>query len=258
MKKSAQPRSLAARQAARDEFFRRLGPCGETLVQTIDLIPGVCLSVVDTRMRIMAFNRANLENCNFKSEEDVVGRRLGDVFPRVLAEFYARRHRQVQSSGKPIVHGSYAHAADRSTDIRDVTILPLRALDGKVAGSINVNWRGGPSAATPAWYGGIRAAVSWIDAHFAEKITDATLAGVSHMSVSAFRRAFAKTMEMTPAAYVRTIRLNHARALLESTDKTVAAIAWECNFCDESHFVKVFRKMRGKTPSEYRRNLLRL
>lgn len=245
--------SLAARLALRDEFFRRLGPCGETLVQTVDLFPGACLSVVDTRMRVMAFNRANLENCNFGSEEEVVGRRLADVFPKVLADFYAARHRQVQRTGTPIVRGAYSHAADRSTDVRTVSILPLRGIDGKIAGSANINWRGGPGGGTLDWCGAVRDAVAWIDAHFDEKVTDATLAGVSHLSVSAFRRAFVKTMEMTPAAYVRTIRVNHARKLLETTDMTVAAIAWKCNFCDESHFVKVFRKIRGKSPSEYRR-----
>ena len=238
--------------ALRDAFAARLGPCWETLLQVVDLFPGVCLSAVDRRCRIMAFNRANLENCNFASEEDVVGRRLHDVFPKSLADLYAARHRKVQRTGRPDALGTYGYAADRSTDARTVSMFPLRGTDGKIAGSANISWRAGAGPADIGRYGAVRDAISWIDANLAEKITDAALAKVSNMSVSSFRRAFAETMDMTPAAYVRTARVNRARKLLETTDMTVAAIAAECNFCDVSHFVKTFRRLRGKTPSEYR------
>lgn len=244
---------LKLRLAARARFFRSLGPSGETLVRAIGLIPGIFSSVVDTGMRIMAFSRSNLENCNVAREEDVVGKRLHDIFPKVLADIYAGRHREVQGNGEPVLLRDYEYAGDLSTDRRTVSMIPLRGTRGKVVGSLNISWSAGAGPASEDRYGAVRDAVAWIDAHFTEKITDATLAGISRMGVPAFRRAFAKVVCMTPAAYVRTVRVNHARKLLETTGKTIEEIAFDCNFCDVSHFVKVFAKMRGTTPGEYRR-----
>ena len=44
-----------------------------------------------------------------------------------------------------------------------------------------------------------------------------------------------------------------ARKLLADTDKTISDIAEECGFYDQSHFIKMFARLRRQTPSEYRR-----
>ena len=79
------------------------------------------------------------------------------------------------------------------------------------------------------------------------------LARISNMSASTFRRAFKKTMETTPGVYLTTIRINKARKLLIDTDKTISDIAEECGFYDQSHFIKMFTRLRRQSPSEYRR-----
>ena len=73
------------------------------------------------------------------------------------------------------------------------------------------------------------------------------------MSMSAFRRAFESIMETTPGAYITTIRINKARKLLSESNKTISDIAEECGFYDQSHFTKIFKRMRGITPGGYRR-----
>ena len=55
----------------------------------------------------------------------------------------------------------------------------------------------------PDWYGAIRQAVAYIDAHFAEPLALPDLARVSGMSESSFRRTFKRLRRQTPAQYRR-------------------------------------------------------
>lgn len=246
-------KSLKARLAMRDEFFRRLGPCGETMNCLFDLVAGLNFNMIDDKDRIMAFNRNNRENCNVKDESDFVGKNLYDIFPKALADVYSARNREVRDTGRPIVEKAYSYAADRSTDIKIVSIFPLRDVKGKIIGTTSINHALESGSDKPNRYRAIRAAVAHIDDHFREKLSIESLARVSNMSESAFRRVFAKIMEMPPGAYVTTIRINHARKLLSQTDKTIGDIAEECGFYDQSHLEKAFKRERGVTPGEYRR-----
>ena len=243
---------LKARRALRDNFFRRLGPCGETIMHLFDLVKGVNFNMIDDQNRIMAFNHSNCENCNVKGDADYVGKNLFDLFPKALAEVYSSRNREVRSTGRPIVEKAYSHAADRSTDIKIVSVFPLRDTKGKIIGTASINHALESGANKPDWYQAIRAAVTYIDDHYREKISISTLAHVSNMSASVFRRAFCKIMEMTPGAYITTIRINKARKLLAETGKTISDIAEECGFYDQSHFIKMFARSRRQSPSEYR------
>ena len=68
-----------------------------------------------------------------------------------------------------------------------------------------------------------------------------------------FRRLFVNTFKETPAKYALRLRLNLARDLLETTEFTVAAIALESGFYDQSHLVKSFRTIYKMTPADYRK-----
>jgi transcriptional regulator GlxA family with amidase domain len=57
---------------------------------------------------------------------------------------------------------------------------------------------------------------------------------------------------LTPAAYLRELRLQHARCLLEQqVCLSVAEVAYQSGFNDPSYFGQVFQKRFGKKPSAY-------
>ena len=242
-----------AKLKLRDDFFRRLGFNGVTMKRVFDLVSEFNFNMVDSDGRIMAFNRKNCENCNIKNEDEIIGRRIPDCFPKVLSDIYMARNRQVRETGKPIINQLYTHGADRSTDLKVVSIFPLYDTSGKIIGTTCLNRPLESDANKPDWYGLIKAAVAYIDDHYAEHLSIARLAAVSKMSVATFRREFQKIMETTPGTYITTIRINRARKLLTETNKTIDVIAAECGFYDQSHFVKMFKQLRRQTPAQYRR-----
>ena len=245
--------TLEEKRAFQSAFLRKAGPNAEIVRQMADAVPGVLFNIVDAEERIVAFNRANCEVCNFRDEMDAVGQRVADLFPAVLAEAYLSLYREARESGRPILNRITAHGADRSTNLRVANVFPLRDAAGAVIGTAVFYSVVEAPHTKPDWYGAIKTAVAHIDAHFRERLALADLARVSGMSTTTFRRVFAQVMETTPGDYIATIRINRARQLLVETDMTVEAIAAECGFYDQSHFVKTFRKLRHESPTDFRR-----
>jgi transcriptional regulator GlxA family with amidase domain len=65
-------------------------------------------------------------------------------------------------------------------------------------------------------------------------------------------RHFRTALGASPQASFLQIRLTYARHLVETTDRSVAAIAVESGFCDSSHLSRMFRQRFGGTPYEIR------
>ncbi len=76
------------------------------------------------------------------------------------------------------------------------------------------------------------------------------LADLMAMSYSSLFRLTKRLIGFTPAEYIRELRLQEARKLLESGQyQTVKSILYSLGFKDPRHFSKLFKRRFGKTPS---------
>lgn len=75
----------------------------------------------------------------------------------------------------------------------------------------------------------------------------ACLAGLTALQLA---RAFRREHARTPYAFVLETRVGHAKALLDAGG-TIADVAAETGFADQSHFTRHFRRLVGMTPREY-------
>ncbi len=66
-------------------------------------------------------------------------------------------------------------------------------------------------------------------------------------------RAFRQYHGCSVGEYLRRARIRRARRLLAETSLSLAAVASDAGFYDQSHFAKLFRRATGLTPSDYRR-----
>lgn len=64
-----------------------------------------------------------------------------------------------------------------------------------------------------------------------------------------YRAAFGRTI----GERIRMLRVEAAERALRGTQLSLAEIALQVGFCDQSHFTNVFRRLRGITPAAYRR-----
>jgi len=80
-------------------------------------------------------------------------------------------------------------------------------------------------------------------------------ADLCHRSLSAFKRDFQQIYNETPGRWIMKRRVEHAARILVNSNLSISQTAFESGFEDLSHFSRVFKKMTGKNPTEYKKSL---
>lgn len=96
-------------------------------------------------------------------------------------------------------------------------------------------------------------AMEYIFDHFQEPLTIENIAQATGLSPSRLSHLFKEQTQTTPINYLEDIRINHAKALLQFTPKTITEIAQEIGYSDPFYFSKRFHKHTGKSPRDYRK-----
>lgn len=67
-------------------------------------------------------------------------------------------------------------------------------------------------------------------------------------------RKMKSLINQAPANYIRSVRLQKAKELLETSELTISEVAYKTGFLTINHFTKVFKEEYGIPPSVYRHN----
>lgn len=73
------------------------------------------------------------------------------------------------------------------------------------------------------------------------------------VSSSYFHRVFRKWSSMTPVEYRNQLRISNARSILRSGEMSVSEIAAFIGFEDPQYFCRVFHRLTGCSPQQYRK-----
>lgn len=95
-------------------------------------------------------------------------------------------------------------------------------------------------------------AANYFREHYNEEISIEKFAADRNMSISWFIRSFRQYNGKTPLAYILNIRISTARHLLQTTSYNVTEIASIVGYDNPLYFCRLFKKMTGVAPSEYR------
>lgn len=100
----------------------------------------------------------------------------------------------------------------------------------------------------------VNRALQYIDDHFSEKIYLEDICRIALMSPSAFSAIFKHMTGNTFTEYLLYRRVSKARSLLAETTRPIGDISQECGFNDPTYFHRVFKKITGVSPGQYRKN----
>jgi AraC family transcriptional regulator len=120
---------------------------------------------------------------------------------------------------------------------------------------------GNASAAAGVRQGGLsrwqsRAAIEYINANLASKLTLAEIAKVACLCQSHCSRAFKISHGVSPWAYIITARVERAKRMIRATREPLSQIASACGFADQAHLCNAFRRRVGVSPGIWRRTHL--
>jgi AraC family transcriptional regulator len=96
-------------------------------------------------------------------------------------------------------------------------------------------------------------AKDYMAAHFAEDMSLIDVARECGLSRGYFAKAFKTTTGVTPHEWRQRYRLDRVKSMLTQNATSIAEIALACGFADQSHLTRVFSRLVGDSPANWRR-----
>ncbi|MEM7811325.1 MAG: helix-turn-helix domain-containing protein [Planctomycetota bacterium] len=235
------------------DFFARQ-PLAESAFDVFDALPEVYCCIKDRHSRFVRVNSVFLDVKGIANEMEAIGLTDRDFHPPALAEAYIAEDSRVMSEGRPLRNRVWlmmhrGHEPHWYVSAKN----PLRNTAGDVVGLINAMYRIEASDGLTGVYEELAPAVRHIEANYASSLTTASLAEMAGISPTHFNRRFRQLLNMSPARFVRQVRVHTVQKLLVTTNKDLAEIAAETGFADQSHMARRFRESTGMNPAAYRR-----
>ena len=98
----------------------------------------------------------------------------------------------------------------------------------------------------------VRIAVSFVDNNSHRDIYVAEVAHLVGLSRSRFCHLFKSEVGMPLIQYLKKVRMERARQILQTSFAPVKAVAVDVGYNDPTHFEREFKKAYGSTPLQYR------
>jgi PAS domain S-box-containing protein len=235
------------------EFLEQLCP-RDTFGMLFDLLPEVYFFAKDAAGRFVRMNPALLRRLGFSEESEVLGRVDTDFFSLALSERYRREDVEVMERNQPVVDQIW-FVPNREGVLAWYlsTKIPLHDRAGRVIGIAGAMRDAQSAGAIMSPYEDLRAAVEHLSRHYAEDLSVVRLAALVHLSVSQFERRFRAIFQMAPMQYLMQLRVENACRQLEHSRASLAEVASQNGFYDQSAFTRQFVKRIGLTPGAYRK-----
>lgn len=103
----------------------------------------------------------------------------------------------------------------------------------------------------------IRDCLNYIDFHYMEPLSLEQLARRFSVNKNYLSSRFHKEVQTTVTDYINRTRVQHAVQLLDQTALSMQQIAEKCGFADANYFTRIFRKLNGSSPNDYRKSMNR-
>ncbi|MEG2144780.1 MAG: AraC family transcriptional regulator, partial [Oscillospiraceae bacterium] len=98
--------------------------------------------------------------------------------------------------------------------------------------------------------------VKYIKNHFDTNITVSHLAEMENYNPTYFGDWFKKKTGYTPAGYLRCVRIDKAKELLQYSNYLLVEIAVQIGYGSNAAFTRAFKESEGMTPLDYRNKFL--
>ncbi len=202
-----------------------------------------CLGSHDIRQaRELILEKAGLENC------DTAGWSLFEV-----TQFTTRALNTIAEADKVNDGRAYEEVQDALNyglkTLNKQTILDNICLAMEIAG-------GDDGAENSSISRQVESVHRHITEHYMEHLSLADLAEQFFVEPSYLSRKFSQSYNETITAFITRCRMDKAKELMKDEQNKLEVISFKVGYDDYNYFSRVFRRFEGKSPSEYRKNIL--
>lgn len=101
----------------------------------------------------------------------------------------------------------------------------------------------------------VRDCLNFVDFHYMEPLSLEGLANKFAVNKNYLSSRFSKEVGMTLTDYINLTRVRRSLKLLSTTALSMQEIAENCGFSDANYYTRIFKKIHGSTPNDYRKSL---
>ncbi len=101
----------------------------------------------------------------------------------------------------------------------------------------------------------VQTCLDYVDFHYNADLSLSSLAAMCSVSSAYLSALFKKEMGMTITDHINFTRIQQSLFLLNASSLSIGEIASRCGFSDANYFTRTFKKLQGKTPKSYRREM---
>lgn len=232
-------------------FFERMGG-RQQFQQLFEHLPDAYFFVKDRQSRMVCASQPFWEHLGAGSEAELIGRMDDDFFPQHAADHFKRDDELVMSTGRPLIgRVELWYNEQRVLDWFVTNKLPVRDLQGEIIGVMGIvrSYEGQRRSMQPISL--INSTVDYIRAHHRERLTVEELADRAQLSPRQLHRKFREVFGLSVQEFLIKTRIQAASEALLRADLSIAEIANDFGFCDQSAFTQLFRKHVGLTPRRF-------
>lgn len=234
------------------DFLRTIGG-PQQFQQLFEHLPGVYFFVKDRQSRMVCASQPFWEHLGAKSEAEIIGRIDDDFFPRHAADHFKSDDRLVMSTGQPLIgRVELWYNEQRVLDWFVTNKYPVRDTTGAIIGVMGIvrSYEGQRRTMQPMSL--INSTVDYIREHHQRRLTVEELADRAGLSPRQLHRKFREVFGLSVQEFLVKTRIQAASETLLKSDLSIAQIANDYGFCDQSAFTQLFRKHMGMTPRRFR------
>ncbi len=222
----------------------------------LDHIPDLYFFVKDTKSKLITCNSNMLRLFNRKHPTEIFGKTGLDFFPAGIVNTFFEDDRYVINNNATLVDRIELNIAENgSLSWFCTTKTPLQDSKEKVIGLMGITRNLGEADPELHPFMKMIPVLKYMQENFKEEIEIATLANLSHLSISQFHRSFKKLFRMPPLQFVLKLRIQEACKLLRKTDLNIGEITFRCGFNDQNYLARCFNKFIGISPTKYRNRI---
>lgn len=100
------------------------------------------------------------------------------------------------------------------------------------------------------YYEEIKEGIKYIENNYLEEFKVDDVAKMCGICISRFHKFFKECTGLTPIEYKNMLKINNAIEILKKKEHSVEEVSELLNFCNQSYFIRTFKKFTGSTPRE--------
>jgi len=219
-----------------------------------DHLPDIVYFIKDGAGRYLEVNETLVRRCGCARKSDVIGRSPSQLFGAELGVHYEKQDRTVLDRGRALINLLELHVyASREEGWCLTTKLPLRDKRNVVIGLVGVSQDLKMPDLSSEDFQHIADAIDIAQENLLATTTVAMMADTAKMSAYQFDRRMKRVFGISAGEWLLKARLTIARDRLIETDLSIAAIALEVGYADQSSFSRQFRQTIGLPPLAFRK-----